>query len=76
MVYNKLSNATKRLFILADSTFGSCCVDLIAAKHVNADLVIHYGRACLGHTSINVLYIFGKSYLNIDVFVEKKYTQI
>ena len=25
----------------------SCCIDEVAAEHVNADLIIHYGRACL-----------------------------
>jgi diphthamide biosynthesis protein 2 len=25
----------------------SCCVDEVAAEHVNADLVVHYGHACM-----------------------------
>ncbi|KAJ3217665.1 Diphthamide biosynthesis protein 2 [Dinochytrium kinnereticum] len=33
-------------FVLADTTYGSCCVDEIAADHVNADLIIHYGHSC------------------------------
>jgi diphthamide biosynthesis protein 2 len=36
-----------RFSILADTSYGSCCVDEIAAQHDNADLVIHYGMACL-----------------------------
>jgi diphthamide biosynthesis protein 2 len=36
-----------RLFVLADTTYSACCVDEIAAEHVGADVVVHYGRACL-----------------------------
>jgi diphthamide biosynthesis protein 2 len=32
---------------LADTSYGSCCVDEVAASHADADLVIHYGRSCL-----------------------------
>jgi len=58
-VNNKTNNnkdkvfATKKqiknvqVFILADTSYGSCCVDEIAAQHVEADVIIHYGQACL-----------------------------
>lgn len=36
-----------RLFIMADTTYGSCCVDEVGACHANADCVIHYGHTCL-----------------------------
>lgn len=50
---------TVRLYILADTSYGACCVDEIAAEHVNAEVVIHYGRACLSPTArIPVLHIF------------------
>ena len=35
------------LFVMADSTYGSCCVDEVGASHINADCVIHYGHTCL-----------------------------
>lgn len=48
-----------KLFILADTSYGSCCVDEIAAEHVNADVVVHYGRACLSPTArLPVIYVF------------------
>jgi hypothetical protein len=25
----------------------SCCVDEVAAQHVNADAMVHYGHACM-----------------------------
>lgn len=41
----------RRLYILADTSYGACCVDEIAAEHVDADVVVHYGRACLSPTA-------------------------
>ena len=36
--------------VLADTTFGPCCVDEVAAAHAGCDAVVHYGRACLSPT--------------------------
>lgn len=36
-----------QLYVMADTTYGSCCVDEVAALHVNADCVVHYGHTCL-----------------------------
>ncbi|XP_052900802.1 2-(3-amino-3-carboxypropyl)histidine synthase subunit 2 [Anopheles moucheti] len=47
------------IFVLADTSYGSCCVDEIAAAHANADGVVHFGHACLSKVSrIPVLYVF------------------
>lgn len=35
------------LFVMADTMFGSCCVDEVGASHINADCVVHYGHTCL-----------------------------
>ena len=54
-----LTKSTQReIFILGDTSYGmskhlisyiigACCVDEVAAEHVNCDVVIHFGRACL-----------------------------
>ncbi|KAL6716483.1 Diphthamide biosynthesis protein 2 [Lecanora helva] len=48
-----------RFYILADTSYGACCVDEVAAEHVDADVVVHYGRACLSLTSrIPVIHVF------------------
>ena len=63
---------SKNFYILADTTFGSCCVDEIAAQHVNAQLIIHYGHACLTFTRYShVLYIFPKGYLSVSELVSR-----
>lgn len=44
---------------MADTTYGSCCVDEIAAAHVEADSVIHFGNACRSKASrLPVLYLY------------------
>ncbi len=35
------------LFILGDTSYGSCCVDEVAAQHASADAVVHFGLACM-----------------------------
>lgn len=59
-----------RLFILGDTSYGACCVDEVAAEHVDADVVVHYGRACLSPTArLPVIYVFTHKSLPIDPVV-------
>eukprot|EP00474_Spongospora_subterranea_P000668 CRZ01126.1 hypothetical protein [Spongospora subterranea] len=59
-------------FILADSTFSDCCVDEIAAEHINSDGIVHYGyRACLSQTSrLPVHHVFGSLPIDVDAFID------
>ncbi|XP_051144426.1 uncharacterized protein LOC127260635 isoform X2 [Andrographis paniculata] len=51
-----------QLYVMADTTYGSCCVDEVGAAHINAECVIHYGHTCLSPTSVlSALFIFGKA---------------
>lgn len=51
--------AERRMYIMADTSYSACCVDEIAAEHIDADVVVHYGRACLSPTSrLPVIYVF------------------
>lgn len=53
------SEETTSLYILADTSYGTCCVDEVAAEHVNAEVVVHYGRACLSPTArLPVIHVF------------------
>lgn len=52
-------NQAPRLYILGDTSYGTCCVDEVAADHVDADVVVHYGRACLSPTArLPVIHVF------------------
>jgi diphthamide biosynthesis protein 2 len=54
-------------YILGDTSYGSCCCDIVAADHIPADALIHFGPACLSHSTVKnlqltipVLYVFPK----------------
>ncbi|RDW69078.1 2-(3-amino-3-carboxypropyl)histidine synthase subunit 1/2 [Aspergillus mulundensis] len=60
-----------RLYILADTSYGTCCVDEVAAEHVDADVVVHYGRSCLSPTArLPVIYVFTHKELPLDPVVK------
>jgi diphthamide biosynthesis protein 2 len=61
------------LCILGDTTFAACCPDTVAAAHVSATILIHYGHACLSshHHNCHVLYSFGKQNVDIDQCVRR-----
>jgi diphthamide biosynthesis protein 2 len=51
------------LFILGDAS-PTCCPDEVGAEHLYANVIVHYGYACLAPTeSIPVVYAFGISHL-------------
>ncbi|XP_014291497.1 2-(3-amino-3-carboxypropyl)histidine synthase subunit 2 isoform X2 [Halyomorpha halys] len=57
-IEEQISNKT---YILGDTTYGSCCVDEIAAQHIGGDAIIHFGHSCLTSSpQIPVLNIFPK----------------
>lgn len=59
-----------RVCILADTSYSACCVDEIAAEHMNADVVVHYGRTCLSPTSrLPVIYVYTSHELDHDAVV-------
>eukprot|EP00644_Phytophthora_capsici_P006268 jgi/Phyca11/549455/estExt2_Genewise1Plus.C_PHYCAscaffold_320276 len=57
----------ERVFVLGDTSYGSCCVDEVAAQHLVADCIVHYGRTCLSATTkIPVIYAFGNAPIQVD----------
>jgi diphthamide biosynthesis protein 2 len=61
----------EKLFILADTSYGACCVDEVAAEHVDADVVVHYGRSCLSPTArLPVIYVFTTRPISLDMVLE------
>lgn len=45
----------------------SCCVDEVAAEHIGADCIVHYGRSCLSpSTRLPLMYVFGKRPIDVQ----------
>jgi diphthamide biosynthesis protein 2 len=58
---------TPLVFVLGDTTFGSCCPDEVSALHLDADVLIHFGHACLSPaTNIPILYSFGINFIDVS----------
>lgn len=59
------------VFCLGDTTVGSCCPDEVAALHLQADIMVHYGHACLSPTgTLPVIYSFGRLEMDVSATVE------
>jgi 2-(3-amino-3-carboxypropyl)histidine synthase len=57
----EMTNILQHVVILADVTYGACCVDDVTAAALDCPLLIHYGHSCLvplTHTVVPVLYVF------------------
>ncbi|XP_063704681.1 2-(3-amino-3-carboxypropyl)histidine synthase subunit 2 [Culicoides brevitarsis] len=65
------------VFILGDTSYGACCVDEIAASHIQADAIIHFGNACLSKvTRLPVLYVFHKFSFDTGDFLQNVEAQV
>jgi diphthamide biosynthesis protein 2 len=68
---------TPLVFVLGDTTFGSCCPDEVSAMHLDADVLIHFGHACLSPAaSIPIIYSFGMNAINVAKCVEDVLEQL
>lgn len=66
-----VEDVEERLCILGDTSYGACCVDEVAAEHVDADVVVHYGRACLSPTGrLPVIFVFTSKPLNMEQTIQ------
>ncbi|GIX60658.1 diphthamide synthesis protein, putative [Babesia caballi] len=51
----------EEVVIMADVTYGACCIDDVTAQAIGCDLVIHYGHSCLVPVTdvvVQCLYVF------------------
>ncbi|XP_053616766.1 2-(3-amino-3-carboxypropyl)histidine synthase subunit 2 [Plodia interpunctella] len=55
------------LYILGDTSYASCCVDTVAAMHVQANAVVHYGHTCFSKANLPVFMVLPKRHFVIDV---------
>ncbi|NXG57152.1 DPH2 synthase, partial [Hemiprocne comata] len=67
VVAARMETATgAEMYVLGDTTYGSCCVDEGGPRHTKAGAVVHYGPACLSPCrKLPVLHIFGQQPLDV-----------
>lgn len=60
-----------QVYVLADTTYNSLSVDEVAASHVDAHCVVHYGRASLTKLSrLPAFFVFPQQALDVDAAAE------
>ncbi|TID30354.1 hypothetical protein CANINC_001056 [Pichia inconspicua] len=60
------------VWILADTSYSPCCIDEVAAEHVKADIVVHFGDACLTPVEkISSCYVLGRPYIDLSRLIQK-----
>ncbi|WWC86502.1 diphthamide biosynthesis protein 2 [Kwoniella dendrophila CBS 6074] len=65
-IQTKIQHTGAQAYVLADSTYGNCCPDVLSCLHLPADFLVHYGHACLTPTdAIPVFYVFPRRKFDI-----------
>ncbi|KAH0479370.1 MAG: hypothetical protein KVP17_002191 [Porospora cf. gigantea B] len=62
-----------RLFLLGDSPYNSCCVDMISAQRNYADIVFHIGESCFTPArsiGINAVHVLPDTPLDLDKILQ------
>ncbi|KGB79085.1 diphthamide biosynthesis protein 2 [Cryptococcus deuterogattii R265] len=65
-IQTRVGHAGAQAYVLADSTYGNCCPDVLSCLHLPADFLVHYGHACLTPTdALPVHYVFPRQKLDV-----------
>lgn len=66
----RLEEATgAKMFILGDTAYGSCCVDVLGAEQAAAQALVHFGPACLSPParSLPTVFVLGQRSVNLEL---------
>lgn len=67
-----VNKSSQKIWILADTSYSSCCIDEVAAEHIQSDLVIHFGDACLNPVDkLASVYVFGSPRIDRKDLIQK-----
>ncbi|XP_036925531.1 2-(3-amino-3-carboxypropyl)histidine synthase subunit 2 isoform X1 [Sturnira hondurensis] len=58
-----------KMFILGDTAYGSCCVDVLGAEQAGAQALVHFGPACLSPPArpLPVAFVFGQRSVALEL---------
>lgn len=61
----------RKVYILGDTSYGSCCIDEVTAEHIGADAIIHFGHACLNPTiRLPIYHVLPRKEIDVKSFCE------
>ena len=62
----------RKVYILGDTSYGSCCIDEVTAEHIGASGIIHFGHACLNPTiRLPIYHVLPKKNIDVNAFCEE-----
>ncbi|ODN78024.1 diphthamide biosynthesis protein 2, variant [Cryptococcus amylolentus CBS 6039] len=65
-IQTRIGHTGAQAYVLADSTYGNCCPDILSCLHLPADFLVHYGHACLTPTdALPIHYVFPRKKLDV-----------
>ncbi|KAL2772703.1 2-(3-amino-3-carboxypropyl)histidine synthase subunit 2 isoform d [Daubentonia madagascariensis] len=58
-----------KMFILGDTAYGSCCVDVLGAEQAGAQALVHFGPACLSPPArpLPVAFVLGQRPVSLEL---------
>ncbi|XP_068821617.1 2-(3-amino-3-carboxypropyl)histidine synthase subunit 2 isoform X2 [Capricornis sumatraensis] len=58
-----------KMFILGDTAYGSCCVDILGAEQAGAQALVHFGPACLSPPArpLPVAFVLGQRSVALEL---------
>ncbi|XP_007951259.1 2-(3-amino-3-carboxypropyl)histidine synthase subunit 2 [Orycteropus afer afer] len=58
-----------KMFILGDTSYGSCCVDVLGAEQAGAQALVHFGPACLSPLArpLPVTFVLGQRSVALEL---------
>ncbi|XP_003801251.1 2-(3-amino-3-carboxypropyl)histidine synthase subunit 2 isoform X1 [Otolemur garnettii] len=58
-----------KMFILGDTAYGSCCVDVLGAEQAGAQALVHFGPACLTPPAclLPVAFVLGQRSVSLEL---------
>ncbi|XP_025276184.1 2-(3-amino-3-carboxypropyl)histidine synthase subunit 2 isoform X2 [Canis lupus baileyi] len=58
-----------KMFILGDTAYGSCCVDVLGAEQAGAQALVHFGPACLSPPArpLPVAFVLGQRPVHLEL---------
>ncbi|CAR26593.1 ZYRO0B13442p [Zygosaccharomyces rouxii] len=72
LLQDKFRDDDRQFWVVADTAYSACCVDEVASEHVSADVVVHFGDACLNAVqTLPVVYSFGRPQLDLSHVVNR-----
>lgn len=67
------NHSESEYYVLADTSFRSCCLDIITAQHAKCDSICHFGESCFSNevTGYNIINIFCHEPIDVSDFAVK-----